>query len=252
MITKPISIQLYTLREETSKDFVGTLKKVAELGYDAVEFAGFWGDLSAFELKAILDDLHLTVSGSHVSLEMLDDNIDGVIDYQKAIGSPHIILPNLPEELKDPSNYEELTKKLNAFGEKCTAAGVTFSYHNHAFELESHEGRKGLDILLEDSDPELVKAELDVYWLRKAGENPVDWLKKYEGRTPLIHLKDMTTDGEQFFAELGTGGIDLASIIQFGEQSGVEYWVVEQDQTRKTALESAQISINYLKENFTK
>ncbi|MGQ4668516.1 sugar phosphate isomerase/epimerase family protein, partial [Metabacillus halosaccharovorans] len=103
-------------------------------------------------------------------------------------------------------------------------------------------------LLLDETNPEWVKAEFDVYWLTKAGEDPVQWLKRYEGRTPLVHLKDMTTDGEMFFAELGTGGVNLDGVLNQGEQSNVEWFVVEQDRSRRSPLESVEISMNYLKD----
>jgi sugar phosphate isomerase/epimerase len=245
-----VAIQLFTLREKCQEDFVGTLKKVAELGYQGVEFAGNWGGLEADELKSILDDLGLKASGSHVPLHMLENELESVIQYQKAINSKHIICPILPEDRRGGIEvYANFAKKLNEIGEKCSENGIQFSYHNHAFELEDLNGKMPLNILLDESDPELVKAELDIYWLTKAGENPVEWIKKYQGRTPLLHLKDMTTDGRKFFAELGTGGVDVHSAIKAGQEAGVEWVVVEQDRTERDPLESAQMSIEFLKRN---
>lgn len=243
-----VAIQLFTLREKCQEDFVGTLKKVTELGYHGVEFAGNWGGLEANKLKAILDDLGLQASGSHVPLHMLENELESVIQYQKAINSEHIICPILPEDRRGGvEEYSNFAKKLNELGQKCAENGIQFSYHNHAFELEDLNGKKPLNILLDESDPELVKAELDIYWLTKAGENSVEWLNKYRGRTPLLHLKDMTTDGRQFFAELGTGGVDVQSAIKAGKEVGVDWFVIEQDRTERDPFESAQISMDYLK-----
>jgi sugar phosphate isomerase/epimerase len=243
-----VAIQLFTLRDACKEDFVGALKKVAELGYNGVEFAGNWGGLEAKELKGILDELGLQAAGSHVPLQMLENGLDEVIEYQKAIDCKYITCPNLPEERRGGvEEYLQLAEELTDFGEKCANHGIKFSYHNHAFELEDLGGEMPLNILLDESNPEVVNAELDIYWLTKAGENPVEWIEKYKGRTPLLHLKDMTTDGEQFFAELGTGGVDLESSISAGIQAGVEWFIVEQDQTKRDPFESAEISLNYLK-----
>nr|WP_315614742.1 sugar phosphate isomerase/epimerase [Alkalihalobacillus sp. MEB130] len=243
-----VAIQLFTLRDSCKEDFVGTLKKVAQLGYDGVEFAGNWGGLEARELKALLEEMGLQAAGSHVPLHMLENDLDEVIEYQKQINCQYITCPNLPEDRRGGiEEYSQLAKLLTKFGEKCAENGMKFSYHNHAFELEDLGGKQPLNILLDESSPEVVNAELDIYWLTKAGENPVEWIEKYKGRTPLLHLKDMTTDGEQFFAELGTGGVDLESSIRAGVQAGVEWFIVEQDQTKRDPFESATISLNYLK-----
>ena len=104
-----------------------------------------------------------------------------------------------------------------------------------------------LEMILNETNPHWVKAEFDIYWLTFAGERPVDWLKRYQGRTPLVHLKDMTLDGERFFAELGTGGVDLASVLDYGIHSGVDWWIVEQDQSRISPIESVRMSLEYLR-----
>ncbi|MDV2685603.1 sugar phosphate isomerase/epimerase [Alkalihalophilus lindianensis] len=243
-----VAIQLFTLRDACKEDFVGTLKKVAELGYDGVEFAGNWGGLEARELKGILDELGLQAAGSHVPLYMLENELENVIHYQKEINSKYITCPILPGERRGGvSEYRQFAQRLNEIGKVCSDNGIQFSYHNHAFELEDINGIKPLRILLDETDPKWVNAELDIYWLTKAGENPVEWINRYKGRTPLLHLKDMTNDAEQFFAELGTGGVDVLSAIEEGKRAGVDWFVVEQDQTEKSPFESVKISIDYLK-----
>lgn len=244
----PIALQMYSLREETEKDFAGTLKKVAEMGYDGVEFAGY-GGYSAKELKDLLNRLGLKAASSHVPLETLETDLDQVIDYQQKLGSKHIVCPHLAPDRQTDEGYRELVTVLNTIGKTCFEAGITFSYHNHDFELEPVAGgQSALDMLFTETNPKWVQTELDIYWLAKAGEDPVEWIKRYHNRTPLIHLKDMTTDEEQFFAELGTGGIDLESVMKVGAQSNVEWWIVEQDQSRKTPLESVKQSIDFLKQ----
>ncbi|MCK6208723.1 sugar phosphate isomerase/epimerase [Bacillus infantis] len=247
----PIAVQLYTLREETEKDFAGTLKKVAELGFDGVEFAGF-GGLSAEKVKELTDDLNLAPVSAHIPLADLKDNLDNVISDLKTVGIQYAVCPFLMPDQRTEENYQSLIPLLNEAGRKLKDAGITLCYHNHDFELERlSDGRMALEAIFDDSDPELLQTELDVYWLAKAKEDPAAWIKRYKGRSPLVHLKDMTKDEEQFFAELGTGSIDLEEILSLGDEAGVKWWVVEQDATRLTPFESIEISIKYLKKQLS-
>jgi sugar phosphate isomerase/epimerase len=244
----PVAVQMFTLREECEKDFAGTLKKVADLGFDGVEFAGY-GGLSVQEVKGLLDELGLKAAASHVPLDQLQNNLVQVIEDQKTLGSKYVVCPFLLPDQRTEEHYQALITFLGQAGEACHRAGITLCYHNHDFELERlKDGRMALEAIFDDTNPSHVQTELDVYWLTKAGENPTDWINRYKGRTPLVHLKDMTTDDEQFFAELGTGGVDIEAVLAKGEETNVEWWVVEQDVSRRTPLESIKISLNYLKE----
>lgn len=246
----PVSIQLYTLREACEQDFAGTLKRVAELGFDGVEFAGF-GGLTAQDVKRLLDKYQLQASSSHVPLDQLQNNLDQVIEEQKILGSKYIVIPYLGDDQRDEASYRSLISFIEEAGEKCRKEGLTLCYHNHDFELERlSDGRTALETILEDTSAENVKAEFDVYWLQKADHNPVEWIHRFKDRTPLLHLKDMTLDDEKFFAELGTGGVDIDAVIEAGKEIGVDWFVVEQDATRKTPFESIEISMDYLKDRF--
>ncbi|QAS53336.1 sugar phosphate isomerase/epimerase family protein [Halobacillus litoralis] len=248
MSTIPFAVQLYTLRKETAEDFAGTLRKVADLGFEAVEFAGF-GEMTAREVKNLLDKLNLKAAASHVPLEELKNHLPQVLEDQKTIGSTYVVCPFI--EKRQEEDYRTLIRDLNDIGEACQKEGITLCYHNHDFELEPFtDGRKPLDLIFQETDEDRVKAEFDIYWLQKAGEQPSEWIDRYQGRAPLIHLKDMTLDEEQFFAELGTGGVDLDTIFVLGEKVGVKWWIVEQDESRTSPLESLEISMNYLKEKF--
>lgn len=243
----PIAVQMYTLREECEKDFVGTLKKVAKLGFDGVEFAGY-GGLSVVEVRRLLDELGLQAAASHVPLEQLENNLAQVLEDQKILGSKYVVCPYLMPDRRSEEDYQALISLLDQVGETCAQEGITLCYHNHDFELERlRDGRMALEAIFDDTNAEHVKAELDIYWLTKAKEKPADWMIRYKNRTPLIHLKDMTQDEEQFFAELGTGGVDLDSVLNIREEVGVNWLVVEQDISRKTPFESIEISLNYLK-----
>jgi sugar phosphate isomerase/epimerase len=245
----PVAVQMYTLRDESDKDFAGTLKKVAELGFAGVEFAGY-GGLTPKEVKVLLDDLGLMAVSSHVSLEELENNLAQVIEDQKMLGSKYIVCPYFSG--RNDEDYQALISLLDQVGKTCRHEGITLCYHNHDFELNRLlDGRMALEAIFDDTNSDYVKTELDVYWLTKAGESPVEWMNRYKNRTPLVHLKDMTTDAEQFFAELGTGGVDIEAVLNKGEGAGVQWWVVEQDMSRRTPFESIEISINYLKTKLT-
>ncbi|UOR13764.1 sugar phosphate isomerase/epimerase family protein [Halobacillus amylolyticus] len=241
----PIAAQMYTLRNEVKQDFASTLKKVADLGFSGVELAGYEG-LSAGDLRKLLDQLGLKAASSHIPLDELTHHLPQVIEDQKTLGSKYVVCPYF--EPKREEDYDDLVTNLKKAGEICSQEGLTLCYHNHDFELEKlSDGRTALQTIFEETDAEHVQTEFDVYWLKKAGEDPIKWLERYKGRTPLLHLKDMTTDDEQFFAELGTGGIDIESILEKGKDTGVHWWIVEQDESRKTPLESLEISLEYLK-----
>ncbi|MFT8321766.1 MAG: sugar phosphate isomerase/epimerase [Bacillus sp. (in: firmicutes)] len=243
----PIAVQMYSLRKESAQDFAGTLQGVADLGFDGVELAGYGGNTSK-KVSALLKSFGLQAAASHVPLNELQKKLPQVIEDQHILGSKYIVCPYLLPEYRKEKDYKELISFLNIAGEQCKKEGITLCYHNHDFELTPlSNGRKALETIFDSTNENNVQAELDVYWLAKTGENPVAWLNRYKNRTPLIHLKDMTTDEEQFFTELGTGGIDIESILNVGEDTGVKWWIVEQDESRLTPIESISISMNYLR-----
>jgi sugar phosphate isomerase/epimerase len=246
MLTLPLAVQLYTLREETEKDFIGTLKKVKEIGYQGVEFAGFGGH-SAEALKATLEELDLKGVSSHVPLDLLENDLFNIIDYHVQLGVKNIVCPFIPQEhWKKKESYLKLATFFNQVGEQCLKAGIQFSYHHHAFEFEQFNGEYALDILLANTNPEHVQLECDIYWVQFADLSPTDYMKKYNERCPMVHLKDMKVDEEKTFAEVGTGIIDINAVIKTAEQIGVKWLIVEQDECDGSALESIELSYTNL------
>lgn len=238
-----IVLQLYTLHDECAKDFYHTLEKVSEIGYKYVELAGYWGK-EAEDLKAILDRLNLSVVSSHVPLEKMEENLERELLYLKKLDCNNIVCPYLGEDRR--ADYVQLAKILNKIGERSKQYGIELSYHHHDFELEKNGDKTNLEVLLAETDSDYVKVELDVYWLTLAGEDPLIWLKNFSGRMPLIHLKDMTTDSEKNFAELGTGRVNIEAIVKKSKESNVQWLVVEQDKCKRSPFESIQISRDYL------
>lgn len=241
----PIALQLYSIKDEMEKNFTGALRKVAEIGYDGVEFAGY-GGLSRLDLKALLQELGLKACGSHVSLDELINNIDSVIEYNIEIGSPYIICPFATYNSK--VDYEKMAETLNTLALKCSAKGILFGYHNHGHEFQEFQGEYGLDILYKDTDAELVKAEIDTYWVQHAGLDPVEYIKKHAGRCDLIHIKDMEiVDGEKRSTEVGNGIMDIKTIIKEAEDQGAKWLIVEQEFFNKPCLKSVEIGYKNLK-----
>ena len=247
MAKLPIALQMYTLRNETAQDFVGTIRKVADIGYAAIELADH-GGLSIRDLSALLQDNHLRVAGSHVSIDAMEADIAKVIDENLALSNRYVVVPYLPEDRRQNADaYKRVAETLNAMGETLRSNGLSLCYHNHDFEFQTMDnGELGIDILLQNTDPTLVKAEVDTYWVLVGGQDPVEFVQKHHGRVPLMHLKDRDkTDGS--FAPVGTGNLPLDALLEIAPTVGVEFLIVEQDVCKIPPLEAVKISYDNLK-----
>ena len=238
----PIALQLYTLREETEKDFIGTLEKVAEMGYVGVEFAGF-GDISADVMRSELERLGLKAAGSHTAKDSLIYDLNDVIEYNQKIGNKFVVCPY--DRYGSMDDLAAAAELYNNVGSKLKKNGIQFCYHNHSHEFERFGGKYALDILYSLTDPDLLKAEIDTYWVSYANVDPVGYLKKFPGRCPLVHLKDMGTD--RGMTEIGEGMIDIKGLIKVSGEVGASWLIVEQDLCKRSPLESVKISIDNLK-----
>lgn len=248
----PIALQMYTLRNECEVDFRGTLRKVASLGFQGVELAGY-GGIPVGELKELLDELGLKVAACHVPLAVIESNLAEVIQEQIVLESKFLVCPYLLPEKRTEADYQSLITFLNKAGAKCQKAGISLCYHNHDFELDNlQDGRTALDTIMQETDVSFVFAEPDVYWLSKREYDPAKWIDTFRERTKLVHLKDMTKDEEGFFAEVGTGAIDFQSILKQGNEADIQWWIIEQDATRRTPFESIEISLNNLRKMLDK
>lgn len=244
----PVALQLYTVRDDLGRDFAGTIQKVAEIGYRYVELAGYYNN-SVTEVKKIFDANGITILSGHTGFDTVKNNPKQVVDEYHALGAKYVVIPWIGEEWRrNTEDYQRFGATLTELGTALKAEGLTLCYHNHAFEFDTFGGDTyGFDTLFASSDPSLVKVEMDTYWVKKGGEDPAAYITKYAGRVPLIHLKDMTPEGD--FAPVGTGTIDYPSLFAASEAGGVEGYIVEQDRcTAQTPLESAAISFNNLKE----
>ena len=243
---RKIALQLFTVREMAQKDFIGTLKQVAAIGYKGIEAGGTLGGLPVKELRDILDDLGLAFVGGHIGVNNINSGLETLLEDYAALGARYIGTAWLPEDYrKDVSSWQRAGRLLEKAATMCIKHDLTFFHHNHNMEFAKMEdGRYGFDVLFDATDPFLVKAELDVYWAQVAGVDPVAYLRHLDGRAPLIHLKDMTADETKTFEIVGEGVIDFPAIFSAGDELGVDWYIVEQDQTPKGEIESARASYN--------
>lgn len=248
-----LAAQLYTLRQflKTPEDIAETLKKVKEIGYRAVQVSGI-GPIEAKALKELADEHGLTICATHISYDDLLHHMDAVIEKHHAWGCKYVGLGSLPPEYRnDAAGYQAFAKQASEFGRQLKEAGLKFIYHNHDFEFAKYDGKTGMEILFEESDPETVDFELDVYWVQAGGADPIEWIRKAAGRMKVVHLKDMvvTQHRNPRFAEVGEGNMNFKGIIAACEDIGVEWGAVEQDDCyERNPFESLKISFDNLQQ----
>ena len=258
-----IGLQLYTLRNEMGKDAKGTLAKVAAQGYKTVETFGYgngkWFGMNAAELRAELKSLGLTTPSGHTFPASVflssgwEEKWKPAVADAKAVGQEYIVVPWMEEQYRtDINNFKKLAAVLNKAAEICKQAGIKLAYHNHDFEFAPLAGTNGFDVLLKDTDPKLVFFEMDIYWVSKAGKDPLAFFSKYPGRFAMWHVKDMDNTPQKNFTEVGSGVINYKKIFNYAKQSGMKYFFVEQDQCPGAPLDSTAKSIAYLKKNIIK
>jgi sugar phosphate isomerase/epimerase len=242
-----IGMQLYTVRRELEKDFEGTLARVAALGYREVEFAGYF-KRAPKEVKAALKRHRLASPAAHVPLAALRGSLQESIDAAHVVGHKYLLVAYLPaEERRTLDDYRRHADLFNRAGERLKQAGLRFAYHNHDFEFTPTEGRVPYDLLLERTDPETVKLELDLYWTVKGGASPLAYFAKHPGRFHLLHVKDMDATPRRFFTEVGRGRIDFKPIFANAARAGVRHYFVEQDETPGSPFDSLKVSIDHLR-----
>ncbi len=219
-------LQLYTLRADMARDFEGTLARVAEMGYKEMEFAGYFNK-SASQVRRILDQNGLTSPASHIQLAEVRGNLEATIETAATIGQKYIVVPSLPGDERSLSHYQHHAETLNRAGEASKRAGIKMGYHNHDFEFEETSGRIPYDVLLEETDPDLVDFEMDLYWIKNAGVDYSTYFESHPGRFSMLHVKDMDEFGRM--VEVGRGTIDFVEIFSHQDSAGIEHFFVEHD-----------------------
>ncbi len=267
----PIALQLYSVRDDMAADFEGTLRKVKELGYDGVEFAGLFDKDVSF-VKELLEELSLVAISAHVPYyDAVDDPETAFLPY-KELGCKFVVVPYLtPERRPGTEGYDETVAGIRKMGEAANKLGMQLLYHNHDFEFIKVDGKYALDILYDTIPSEYLQTEIDTCWVNVGGEDPADYIVKYTGKAPVVHLKDFWKSGSGTgklykligiddeeeeseektfeFRPVGYGVQDFKKILAACEKAGASWVVVEQDEPSmdKFPLECAQMSIEYVK-----
>ncbi len=239
-------IQLYTVRDALQTDFKGTLNALAAMGYEGVEFAGQYGDMTPADLAAFLKDLGLTTAGLHTSLQAVADADSDTYRYAAALGTPYVTT-SLAGEVA--TNWKAIIPRCLEAAAVAASKNCVFTYHNHAQEMTRLDGIIAEDMLFNAEGEHRPQFELDTYWIRKGGEDPIDFIQRYKGRVPQVHLKDMDPV-DQSFTEVGRGVMDLPAIFKAAREAGAQWMIVEQDTCKRPSLESAKISCEAAKQHF--
>lgn len=252
---KAIGLQLYTLRDQLEKDVPGTIKQVAAIGYKDVEIYSLYGKTPS-EFGQILKDNGITASSGHYLLPAVKSEWPKRIEDAQTLGLRYMVIAILDaQERKSLDDYKKLAELFTQAGEATQKAGIQFCYHNHNFEFQKLGDTLPYDYLLTTLDPKLVKFEMDCFWVTHAGQDPVAYFKKYPGRFPLLHIKDMKDkpaptqelDAKMgLFAPVGSGSIDWQPIFAAAKTGGMEHYYVEQDYCEVPPLEAVKMSYQYL------
>ena len=240
-----IALQLYTVRQLAAQDLPGTLRAVADAGYDAVELAGL-PDIPARDLAALLDSAGLRVVASHEGIERLRGNLDAVAERLTGVSCPRVIVPWMPEEdRRDADGVRRFAEELNRFSDALDGHGMRLGYHNHAFEFEPLDGSTVWDVMLPELAAE-VELELDVYWAAVGGRDPAAEIRANPDRMRLLHMKDRAHGAEPRDAPVGDGVLPFPDLVEAARSSGVEWYVVEQDEP-EDALRDIERSLRSLR-----
>jgi sugar phosphate isomerase/epimerase len=257
-----IGLQLYTVRELMKQDFEGTIAKVAQIGYREIEFAGYFGK-SPQEARATLDRNALSSPSEHVAYDVVEKKWPETLDAAHVVGQKYIVCPWIEEsQRKQPDGWKRAADLFNRAGEASQKAGIQFAYHNHAFEFVPSDalgGKLPYDFLLAETNPKLVKMEMDLCWITVAGRDPVAYFDRYPSRFPLVHVKDWAKNGpvgdthaaevghpvkEGHMANVGSGSIDWKRIFAQSSKGGIKHYFVENDEA--TSLDDPRSSYEYL------
>jgi sugar phosphate isomerase/epimerase len=254
-----VGLQLYTVRELMKQDFDGTIAGVAKIGYKEVEFAGYFGKTPK-EAKAVIDGNGLTSPSAHHPIDALESKLPEIIEGAHVIGQKFIVCPYLDAKARTADGYKHLAEVCNRAGEATQKAGIQLCYHNHSFEFEKVDGIEGkpFDYLLAQTNPKLVKIEMDLCWMAVAGQDPVAYFNKHPGRFPLVHVKDWTNEGTGsrdyegavghpvtgHMTNVGSGTIDWKKIFTQSGKAGIQHYFVENDDAK--SLDDPKASYEYL------
>jgi sugar phosphate isomerase/epimerase len=240
-----IGVQLYTVRAELRRDFDGTLARVAAIGYREVEFAGYMGRTPR-QVREALDRYSLTAPATHLGIEAFERDWPATLEAAQAIGHRYLVVPWVAEQdRRTLDGWRRVGERFTRAAEAARAAGLEFLYHNHDFEFTPLEGRIPFDVLLESTDRDLVRYEMDLFWIAKGGQDPLAYFARWPGRFPCVHVKDMDAEGRM--VDVGRGRLDFAAMFARSEQAGIRHYFVEHDEPG-APFDSIRSSYGYLRE----
>jgi len=248
-----VAIQLYTLRDfcKTASDYAATLKRVREIGYQAIQISGV-GPIPVEELRSIAEGEGLVIAATHEGSDVILNEPAKIVERLSALGCRYTAYP-WPGgiDFSNPEHVDRLIAKLDAAGELLRKAGQVLTYHNHAHEFFHVNGRPVLETIYERTNPLHLQGEIDTFWVQAGGGNPVQWCERLKNRLPLLHLKDYAVDheGQRYFAEIGYGNLDFKAIIAAAKASGCQWFIVEQDTCPGDPFVSIQKSFDYIRAN---
>ncbi len=262
-----MGLQLFTIRDAMEKDPIATLKEVRKLGYEDTEIYGYDGDSDQYygmkskDFKNLLDDLQLTATSGHYNFtdyfdkpfEELERYLDYCIAGAHAIESKYITWPWLAPEYRSIDNFKKLSEKMNKMGEHVNASGLGFAYHNHDFEFTDHDGQTGYEIILAETEPKLVKLQMDMYWIEHSSKlSSAEWIAKNPGRYVMWHIKDMDKKTRDY-TELGNGSIDYVEMLSQIDTDALEFYYLEQGSNfAQNSMQSIADSATFFKKHLRK
>ncbi|MBN2711749.1 MAG: sugar phosphate isomerase/epimerase [Planctomycetes bacterium] len=243
----PIALQLWSVKDACGQDFFGTLKAVKEMGYDGVEFAGFY-DKTPEELKKVLADLDLKIAGSHTGFGLLEgDNFENTTSYSKALGNTRLVIPSMPgDRVADGiAGWKKQTEVMKGIQEKLAAMGLKTGFHNHAVEFEPKEGTTAFDTIFENTGKDFIM-QIDIGWAFRAGADARDFFKKYPGRSETVHVKAYAADNDT--ACVGEDDVPWADVLKCAVEVGkTEWFIVEHERHEGDPLNNVRKCLDYLR-----
>jgi len=248
-VVHTVAAQLYSVRDfcKTAEQAGETLRKLRAHGYRNVQVSGAIDALDPQTVGRLCAEAGVRIVGHHLALDTLRNHFADVVKKLQGWGCRYTAVAYLPkEERPDAAAYLARAREMSDFGRRLRAEGITLQYHNHAFEMEKYDGRTGLQILLEESDPDGLQAEIDTCWIARGGGDPAEWIRRLKGRSDQVHLKDMMIkDDQPIFTEIGSGNLNWTAVLAACREAGVKDYIVEQDSCPITQDPILSLGISY-------